>query len=116
MEYFLGIKQSPRKVDDIAIVNAGMKVRFSKGSTIVESLRLAYGGMASTTVMATKTTVKLIGRSVVINSSLFHTFVNYINNFVICERCRLYYSCNGDTWRFINNMIVKPKNKFKSHK
>lgn len=54
-EYFLGYKQARRRDDDIAIVNAGMRVAFRPDSIAVEQLRLAFGGMAPTTVMAPAT-------------------------------------------------------------
>ncbi|XP_063595741.1 xanthine dehydrogenase/oxidase-like [Penaeus indicus] len=50
-EYFLGFKQSRRREDDIAIVNAGMRVRFLQATTIVERLDVAFGGMGPTTVL-----------------------------------------------------------------
>ncbi|XP_071527934.1 xanthine dehydrogenase/oxidase [Panulirus ornatus] len=60
-EYFLGYKQARRRDDDIAIVNAGLKVRIQPGSNIVTRLKLAFGGMAPTTVMALNTMEKLVG-------------------------------------------------------
>ncbi|XP_027209904.2 xanthine dehydrogenase/oxidase isoform X1 [Penaeus vannamei] len=61
-EYFLGYKQARRRDDDIAIVNAGMRVAFRPDSIAVEQLRLAFGGMAPTTVMAPATMENLQGR------------------------------------------------------
>ncbi|XP_047499622.1 xanthine dehydrogenase/oxidase-like isoform X1 [Penaeus chinensis] len=61
-EYFLGYKQARRRDDDIAIVNAGMRVAFRKDSLAVAQLRLAFGGMAPTTVMALATMEELEGR------------------------------------------------------
>ncbi|XP_070578679.1 xanthine dehydrogenase/oxidase-like [Ptychodera flava] len=61
-EYFYGYKQSPRREDDIAIVNAGMRVAFENGTNIISDLAISYGGMAPTTVMAKKTMTALIGR------------------------------------------------------
>lgn len=57
-----GYKQSPRKEDDIAIVNAGMNVKFVEGTSMVEDVRLAFGGMAPTTIMTPKTMSKIRGR------------------------------------------------------
>uniref|UniRef100_A0A4W4HLA5 Xanthine dehydrogenase/oxidase n=1 Tax=Electrophorus electricus TaxID=8005 RepID=A0A4W4HLA5_ELEEL len=54
-QYFSAFKQSPRKEDDIAIVTCGMNVVFWEGSNIVQDIQLSYGGMASTTVLATTT-------------------------------------------------------------
>ncbi|XP_048259580.1 xanthine dehydrogenase/oxidase-like isoform X3 [Haliotis rufescens] len=62
-EYFSGFKQAHRKDDDISIVNAGMKVEFLKGTDVVREITLAYGGMAPTIVLATKTMEALVGRS-----------------------------------------------------
>ncbi|XP_042880077.1 xanthine dehydrogenase/oxidase-like [Penaeus japonicus] len=53
---------SRRRDDDIAIVNAGMRVAFRPDSIAVERLRLAFGGMAPTTVMALSTMKELEGR------------------------------------------------------
>nr|XP_045608332.1 xanthine dehydrogenase/oxidase-like isoform X2 [Procambarus clarkii] len=61
-EYFLGYKQSRRREDDIAIVNAGFRVRFRPDSSEVTRLDLAFGGMAPTTVMALTTMKALVGR------------------------------------------------------
>ncbi|KAJ8045748.1 Xanthine dehydrogenase/oxidase [Holothuria leucospilota] len=58
-EYFYGFKQAQRKEDDISIVNAGMMVEFKENSNIVKEMRLAFGGMAATTIMAKKTMAKL---------------------------------------------------------
>ena len=63
-EYFAGYKQSQRKEDDIAIVNAGMQVLFKEHSDLIHNIHLAFGGMAPTAVMATKTMSKMIGKLV----------------------------------------------------
>uniref|UniRef100_A0A4W6FUD7 Xanthine dehydrogenase n=1 Tax=Lates calcarifer TaxID=8187 RepID=A0A4W6FUD7_LATCA len=55
-------KQSPRREDDISIVTAAMSVTFTPGSNVVEDLRLSYGGMAATTVLAKRTANRLRGR------------------------------------------------------
>lgn len=39
-----------------------MSVTFTPGTNIVEDLKLSYGGMAPTTVMAVQTVKKLVGR------------------------------------------------------
>ncbi|XP_071486970.1 xanthine dehydrogenase/oxidase-like [Diadema antillarum] len=63
-EYFFAFKQSPRREDDIAIVNAGMRVVFGGGeNAVVDDVSLAFGGMAATTVMASKTMTLMKGRS-----------------------------------------------------
>ncbi|TVY49646.1 Xanthine dehydrogenase, partial [Lachnellula occidentalis] len=50
-EYFQAYKQSKRKDDDIAIVNAALRLSLSD-SNVVQSADLVYGGMAPTTVAA----------------------------------------------------------------
>ncbi|XP_041469067.1 xanthine dehydrogenase/oxidase-like [Lytechinus variegatus] len=61
-EYFFAYKQSPRREDDIAIVNAGMRVVLEEGTRVIQDVSLAYGGMAATTVLALKTMQKLMGK------------------------------------------------------
>lgn len=50
-EYLRAYKQAKRKDDDIAIVNAALRVSLNVNN-IVESVDLVYGGMAATTVAA----------------------------------------------------------------
>ena len=65
-EYAYAFKQARRREDDIAIVNAGMRVKFdeerSSTSWRIKECSLSFGGLASTTVMATKTMQALTGR------------------------------------------------------
>uniref|UniRef100_A0A3Q3N181 Xanthine dehydrogenase/oxidase n=1 Tax=Mastacembelus armatus TaxID=205130 RepID=A0A3Q3N181_9TELE len=61
-QFVSAFKQSPRREDDISIVTTAMSVTFSPGTNVVEDLRLSYGGMAATTVMAKKTAHRLLGR------------------------------------------------------
>eukprot|EP00057_Strongylocentrotus_purpuratus_P024304 XP_011678778.1 PREDICTED: xanthine dehydrogenase/oxidase [Strongylocentrotus purpuratus] len=61
-EYVYAFKQSPRREDDIAIVNAGMRVAFECDTDIIRDLTLSFGGMAATTVLATNTMQKLRGK------------------------------------------------------
>ena len=62
-EYFEGYKQSPRRDDDIATVNAGMRVLFEEDSpTVVKDITLCFGGMAPTTAVARVTAKQLVGR------------------------------------------------------
>ncbi|KAL7987417.1 hypothetical protein Chor_006336 [Crotalus horridus] len=61
-EYFSAFKQASRREDDIAIVTCGMRVRFQEETNRLEEIKLSYGGMAPTTVMAVKTCQELIGR------------------------------------------------------
>ncbi|XP_041834296.1 xanthine dehydrogenase/oxidase-like [Melanotaenia boesemani] len=62
-QFVSAFKQSPRREDDISIVTAAMSVTFTPGTDIVKDLRLSYGGMAVTTVLAKKTASRLLGRS-----------------------------------------------------
>ncbi|KAJ8399470.1 hypothetical protein AAFF_G00411820 [Aldrovandia affinis] len=62
-QYFSAFKQSPRREDDIAIVTCGMNVVFEEHTDTVKDLRLSYGGMAPTTVLAKNTSKQLIGRT-----------------------------------------------------
>ncbi|KAH9865285.1 hypothetical protein IAQ61_009232 [Plenodomus lingam] len=52
-EFIRAYKQSKRKDDDIAIVNAALRVSLDDGD-VVESVDLVYGGMAPTTIHARK--------------------------------------------------------------
>ena len=61
-EYFQAYKQSKRKDDDIAIVNAAIRLSLSHSDHVVESADLVYGGMAPTTIAARKTSVYLVGK------------------------------------------------------
>jgi xanthine dehydrogenase/oxidase len=60
-EYIRAYKQSKRKDDDIAIVNAALRVSLDDEHT-VDSVSLVYGGMAPTTIVAKKATEFLQGR------------------------------------------------------
>jgi xanthine dehydrogenase/oxidase len=61
-EYVNGYKQSRRREDDIAIVNGAFRVLFHPGSSKIQEMSMAFGGMAPTTVMAVGTMDKLVGR------------------------------------------------------
>ncbi len=61
-EYFCGYKQAHRRDDDIAIVNAGMRVVFEEGGDKVKQMALSFGGMAPFTVVAKATMDGLVGR------------------------------------------------------
>ena len=63
-EYVYGYKQSPRRDDDIAIVNAGMRVvlKSEEAKWKVKEINLVYGGVAAVTKVATQTQAGLIGR------------------------------------------------------
>lgn len=61
-EYLRAYKQAKRKDDDIAIVNAALRVSLSE-SHVVESVNLVYGGMAATTVAAREAVTYLKGKT-----------------------------------------------------
>ena len=61
-EYMRAYKQAKRKDDDIAIVNAALRVSLG-ANDIVKSINLAYGGMAPTTVEAKKAKAFLLGKT-----------------------------------------------------
>ncbi|KAL8756268.1 MAG: hypothetical protein Q9184_004554, partial [Pyrenodesmia sp. 2 TL-2023] len=60
-EYLRAYKQAKRKDDDIAIVNAALRVTLDDRQQ-VESVNLVYGGMAPTTVSAKEATEYLKGK------------------------------------------------------
>ncbi|XP_022085904.1 xanthine dehydrogenase/oxidase-like [Acanthaster planci] len=62
-EYFYGYKQALRREDDIAIVNAGMRVLMKPGTNVVQDCTLAFGGMAPTSVLASKAMTGISGRT-----------------------------------------------------
>ena len=61
-EHLRAYKQSKRKDDDIAIVNAALRVQLNNAQ-IVDSVDLVYGGMAPTTVSAKKAMKYLQGKN-----------------------------------------------------
>ncbi|XP_076656021.1 xanthine dehydrogenase rosy [Halictus rubicundus] len=61
-QYFVAYKQARRRDDDIAIVNMALNVFFQPGTSVVQKVNLAFGGMAPTTVLARKTCKIMIGR------------------------------------------------------
>ncbi|KAL9013718.1 MAG: hypothetical protein Q9173_001599 [Seirophora scorigena] len=61
-EYLRAYKQAKRKDDDIAIVNAALRVTLDVSQKIVDSVNLVYGGMAPTTVSAKEATEYLKGK------------------------------------------------------
>ncbi|RFU29765.1 hypothetical protein B7463_g6582, partial [Scytalidium lignicola] len=61
-EYIRAYKQSKRKDDDIAIVNAAIRISLTD-SLEVKSADLIYGGMAPTTIAAKKANEYLVGKN-----------------------------------------------------
>jgi xanthine dehydrogenase/oxidase len=68
-DFFQAYKQSKRKDDDIAIVNAALRISLSD-SHVVESADLVYGGMAPTTVAAKTAGSYLVGKKLTDPSTL----------------------------------------------
>lgn len=62
-EYFQAYKQAKRKDDDIAIVNAALRISLDD-SHVIESADLIYGGMAPTTIAAKKASAFLLGKKI----------------------------------------------------
>ncbi|PYH84315.1 xanthine dehydrogenase [Aspergillus uvarum CBS 121591] len=60
-EYIRAYKQSKRKDDDIAIVNAALRVSLSESHT-VKSVNLVFGGLAPMTVSARNAEAFLVGK------------------------------------------------------
>ncbi|KAF5273884.1 hypothetical protein FQA39_LY00999 [Lamprigera yunnana] len=54
-QYFYSYKQSRRRDDDTAIVNSAINVIFLPMTTIIKKIKIAFGGMAPTTVVPIKT-------------------------------------------------------------
>ena len=63
-EFINSYKQSRRREDDIAIVNAGMRVLLKPAVPhwTVQECSLVYGGMSYKTVVAKKTQSALLGK------------------------------------------------------
>ena len=63
-EYIKEFKQSPRREDDIAIVNAGMRVRLEKEGDewFVAEAAFAFGGVAAKAIMAKEVAKEVIGK------------------------------------------------------
>ena len=61
-EYLRAYKQAKRKDDDIAIVNAALRISLSENN-VVESVDLVYGGMAATTIAAREAVSYLKGKT-----------------------------------------------------
>lgn len=61
-QYCIAYKQAKRRDDDIAIVNMAVNVEFKPNTDIIKSIRLVYGGLAPTVVIAIRTASELIDR------------------------------------------------------
>ena len=60
-EYFAAFKQSRRRDDDIAIVNSAFRLRLRNQK--VEDIRMCFGGMSSTAVLAVNTMDFMCGKT-----------------------------------------------------
>ncbi|RPA87015.1 xanthine dehydrogenase-like protein [Ascobolus immersus RN42] len=60
-EFIRAYKQAKRKDDDIAIVNAALRVSLDD-NLVIENINLVYGGMAAVTKSATKAEEYLVGK------------------------------------------------------
>ncbi|CAL8080401.1 unnamed protein product [Orchesella dallaii] len=70
-EYVWAVKQARRREDDIAIVNACMRVMVNPKSLEIEDASLVFGGMAPTTKIAKKTSQFLLKKKW--SESIFET-------------------------------------------
>ncbi|XP_013387039.1 xanthine dehydrogenase/oxidase [Lingula anatina] len=61
-EFVSSYKQTQRRENAGAIVNAGMRVLFEDGTKVIKELSLAFGGMSETPSLALKTAKNVIGR------------------------------------------------------
>lgn len=60
-QHFVALKQAKRRDDDIAIVNIAVNVRLAGSENRITHLDVAFGGMAPTTVLAMKSSAKVVG-------------------------------------------------------
>lgn len=60
-EYFVAFKQARRRDDDIAIVNSAFLFEVDNADGSIKTARMAFGGMAQTTIMAPKTMALMTG-------------------------------------------------------
>ncbi|KAL6770287.1 XDH1 [Auxenochlorella protothecoides x Auxenochlorella symbiontica] len=65
-EYIKEFKQAHRRDDDIAIVNAGIRIRMApsgeEGAWVVADASLAFGGVAAKSIMAPRAAAALVGQ------------------------------------------------------
>lgn len=62
-QYFCAYKQARRRDDDTAIVNSAINVTFEEYSDVIQSVKIAFGGMGPTIQVPLKTCKMLIGRA-----------------------------------------------------
>jgi xanthine dehydrogenase/oxidase len=77
-QFFVAYKQARRRDDDIAIVNAAFNITVLRTADDningerrlrVSALRMAFGGMAPTTVLAEQSAAQLIGEEIGVDGS-----------------------------------------------
>ncbi|KAG5679788.1 hypothetical protein PVAND_009326 [Polypedilum vanderplanki] len=61
-QHFVAYKQAKRREDDIAIVTAAFNFTFKSNTNIIEDAKIAFGGMAQTTILAIKTASLMKGK------------------------------------------------------
>lgn len=61
-QFVVAYKQAKRREDDIAIVNMAINVMFETKTDIVTDIRISFGGMAATVLMAPKSCSLIIGK------------------------------------------------------
>uniref|UniRef100_A0A8C2W2I8 aldehyde oxidase n=1 Tax=Chinchilla lanigera TaxID=34839 RepID=A0A8C2W2I8_CHILA len=61
-QFVSGLRQAQRQENAMAIVNAGMSVRFEDGTSTIRDLQMFYGGVGPTVVSASRTCAQLVGR------------------------------------------------------
>ncbi|XP_013399614.1 xanthine dehydrogenase/oxidase-like [Lingula anatina] len=61
-EYCYGYKQAQRREDDVAIVNAGIRVLFQDNSNVIDNMSLVFGGLATTSLVAHNAAKQAQGR------------------------------------------------------
>lgn len=60
-QFFKAYKQARRRDDDISIVTAAFNVVLEEQNNLIKEVKLCFGGMAPTTICATKSSEKIIG-------------------------------------------------------
>jgi xanthine dehydrogenase/oxidase len=106
-EYIQPFKQARRREDDISIVSSGMRIRLVPDGDkwMIKDAAIAFGGMAPTTVLASKTADVLIG-----NEFCNETFVKARE--VALEELRLPYTVPGGQAAFRMTLVASFLHKF----
>lgn len=106
-EYLRPFKQARRREDDISIVTSGMRIRLApeNGKWTIKDAVLAFGGMAPTTVLATKTAAVLVE-----SEFCYETFSEAIE--VALEEFALPYNVPGGQAAFRITLVASFLRKF----